>query len=44
MQLLSINGESMASATHTEAVNMIRRAYANKREPTMTMQLLPAPQ
>ncbi len=35
MRLLSIDGRPLDGCTHQQAVDLIRRSYANKRVPAM---------
>ncbi|XP_070540494.1 PDZ domain-containing protein 7-like isoform X3 [Ptychodera flava] len=40
-EIISIEGTSLKGASHPEAVDIIRRAYQNKKKNTMTMVVLP---
>ncbi|XP_064631719.1 uncharacterized protein LOC135490004 [Lineus longissimus] len=41
MQIISVDDEVLTEATHHEAVDLIRRAYNNKKTSKMTLVLLP---
>ncbi|CAH1783941.1 unnamed protein product [Owenia fusiformis] len=41
MRILKVDGQSMTSSTHKEAVECIRRSYTRKDQPTMTIIVLP---
>ena len=41
MRLLEIDGRDLSGATHQQAVDIIRRSYANKRVPVMKIVALP---
>lgn len=40
MRVLSIDGQSLANVTHTQAVDTIRRSYANKKQEDMELLVL----